>query len=208
MSPFLKAQDSGWYPKFLNPVVEAILADSTHTQILDIGTGPGKLTELLIERNPNLHITGIDINLSMIEEARKRVTHKNVSFQHQTINAPLAFQNNSFDVVTFCSVLFLLDDATKSFLMDEALWVLKPKGKLLVLSPTGLKSTLCSISEMKSFTPSENNWTFLVWKTLTSSRGRKWQQEKWLSGYSETKALKYTVSLAFNNHVSIESISK
>ena len=90
--------------------------------------------------------------------------------------------------------------------MNEALRVVKPTGKIVVLTPTGKKSLLSSIAEVKSFTHSENNWTFMVWKLLTSGGGRKWQQEKWLLQYSETQKLKYSTSITFNNNASIEEI--
>ena len=86
MSTFLKAQNSGWYSEFLNPVVEIILEDESNLHILDIGTGPGKLPELLIQENSTLRITGIDINAAMIEIARQKVNHKNVRFEVQTAN--------------------------------------------------------------------------------------------------------------------------
>ena len=66
---FLKAQNSGWYPFFLMPVVQAIFADTGNKKILDIRTGPGKLPELLIRHNPQLQITATDIDEAMIDEA-------------------------------------------------------------------------------------------------------------------------------------------
>ena len=204
MSTFLKAQNSGWYSEFLNPVVEIILEDESNLHILDIGTGPGKLPELLIQKNSNLRITGIDINAAMIEIARQKVNHKNVRFEVQTANEPLAFKDNSFDAITFCSVLFLLDNETRMFLMNEALRILKPTGKIVVLTPSGKKSILNAVGEINSFEPSKHNWTFLVWKSLTSQRGRKWQEEKWLTGYACLHRLKHSLSMAFNNNVTIE----
>jgi 2-polyprenyl-3-methyl-5-hydroxy-6-metoxy-1,4-benzoquinol methylase len=79
MSIFLKATQSGWYPEFLNPVVDSVLVNPKHKQILDIGTGPGTLPQMLISKDSGLQITGIDISKSMIDKARRRVSHKNVS---------------------------------------------------------------------------------------------------------------------------------
>jgi len=138
-SIFLKAQDSGWYPEFLKPVVETVAVIEGNKKILDIGTGPGKLPELLIKHDTSMQITGIDIDTAMIDEARKRLTHKNVSYQYEKINAPLEFADNEFDAVTFCSILFLLDDSTKTLLMNEALRVLKLNGKIIILTPSGRK---------------------------------------------------------------------
>ena len=146
MSVFIKATRSGWYPEFLKPVVDSVLANPTYKQILDIGTGPGTLPQMLIAKNLAVQITGIDTSKNMIEVARKSVSHKNVFFKHQQENESLPFEKQQFDVVTFCSVLFLLDDNTKSMLMNEALRVLKPEGKIIVLTPSGEKAILAPIS--------------------------------------------------------------
>lgn len=113
MSIFLQATKSGWYPEFLKPVVCTITSNNEPQKILDIGTGPGTLPQMLIKKNEALQITGIDIDKSMIAEAKQRLTHQNVAFQHQIANEPLPFADSEFDIVTFCSVLFLLDDSTK-----------------------------------------------------------------------------------------------
>jgi ubiquinone/menaquinone biosynthesis C-methylase UbiE len=204
---FLKAQNSGWYPFFLMPVVQAIFADTGNKKILDIGTGPGKLPELLIRHNPQLQITATDIDEAMIDEARKRNNNKNVSFKHQKVGENLGFEDGGFDVVTFCSVLFLLDDKTKSFLLAEALRVLKPGGKIIVLSPSGLKSILTSFTEVWKYPYSSTNWTFIVWKILTTHSAKKWRKSNWLAEFSKTKNHPYNSAISFNNNALIESLT-
>jgi ubiquinone/menaquinone biosynthesis C-methylase UbiE len=120
----------------------------------------------------------------------------------------LKFKNEEFDVVTFCSVLFLVDDSTKSFLMFEALRVLKPGGKIIVLTPSGKKSRFTAFSEVWSFPFSRYNWTYIIWKTVTSAGGKKWQQEKWLASFSKKNELKYESILTFNDNASLEIITK
>jgi len=208
MSLFLKATSSGWYPGFLKPVIETITTHAEDKKILDIGTGPGNLPQLLIKKDSSLHITGIDIDTAMIDEARKRFSHKNISYQYEKINAPLDFSDNQFDVVTFCSVLFLVDDTIKTSLMNEALRVLKPNGKIIILTPSGRKSILSSFVEVWNYPFSSNNWTFMVWKIATTCSGRKWKQQKWLENFSKEKTLNYTSSLTFNNNASMEILTK
>jgi ubiquinone/menaquinone biosynthesis C-methylase UbiE len=208
MSVFIKATRSGWYPEFLKPVVDSVLANPTYKQILDIGTGPGTLPQLLITKNLALQITGIDTSINMIEVARKSVSNNNVFFQHQQENASLPFATQQFDAVTFCSVLFLLDDNTKSMLMNEALRVLKPEGKIIVLTPSGEKAILSALFEVWRYRFSVNNFTFLIWKLATTRGARKWKRQKWLENYALNNELKYTVSLAFNNNATVEIISK
>lgn len=205
---FLKATESGWYPEFLKPVVEAITYTEAHRTVLDIGTGPGTLPQMLIKADFTLHITGIDVDSAMINEARKRLSHKNVSYQYEKLNVPLAFADNQFDVVTFCSVLFLVDDSTKLKLMNEALRVVKPNGKIIILTPSGQKVIVSSFIEVWHYRFTLNNFTFIIWKMATTRGGRKWQRQKWLEQYAKKKNLNYTSSLIFNNNASIETILK
>lgn len=206
-NPFLQAQDSGWYPFFLQPVSDSIIADKNIKTVLDIGTGPGKLPEMLIKKDSNLRLTGIDINASMIQEAKKRVSHPHVTFMVDKAGQPLPFENASFDAVTLCSVLFLLDDSAKSFLAEEALRVLKPGGKLIVLTPSGSKSVSSACREVWLYPYSRYNWTFILWKSLTTLSARHWQQQKWLAPFSRKHHLHYTYEAAFNFNASLEIIS-
>lgn len=208
MSLFLSATRSGWYPEFLNPVVDVIASQGTSSSVLDIGTGPGTLPQMLIERNQDWVVTGIDIDTAMITEARKRFSHSHVSFQVQKINTPLPFADGQFDVVTFCSVLFLLDDSVRKQLMDEAVRVLKPNGKVIILTPSGDKWVGSSFVEVWSYPFSVNNFTFPLWKVATTRRARKWRKEKWAEKYSAGHPLKYTGFTVFRDNARIEIISK
>lgn len=207
-SLFLKANDSGWYPEFLNPVVDTILNSRSHLYILDIGTGPGKLPELLIQKDSSLHVTGIDIDTSSIDTARRRIVHRNVNFEYQKINAPLIYKDAQYDIVTFCSVLFLLDDSSKLLLVQEALRVLKPGGKIVVLSPSGRKSVFSSLWEIWSYPYSNSNWTFTAWKAFTNSRGTRWQANGWLKQFSKRQQLEYSNHWVFNDNATLEIVIK
>lgn len=208
ISIFTKATKSGWYTEFLNPVVNIIISNDKHQTILDIGTGPGTLPQMLIQKDSSLNIIGIDIDSNMIDEAKSSLTHKNISFQYQEINAPLAYADEQFDIVTFCSVLFLVDDNIKTKLMNEALRVLKPNGFIIILTPSGKKTILSSFIEVWKYENSIYNYTFPIWKIATTRGGRKWQRQKWLKNYAIENKLYYTVNQTFNNNATIETISK
>lgn len=208
MSIFLKATHSGWYPEFLNPVVDAVLANKETKEVLDIGTGPGTLPQMLISKDSDLRITGIDIRKAMIDQARRSVSHKNVSFEYQEENMPLPFVNRQFDAVTFCSILFLLDDSHKTILIREALRVLKPDGSIIILTPSGIKPILSSFSEVWNYRFSISNFTFPVWKLATTKRARKWQRQNWPEKYAKEIQLNYTKSHVFNNNATIELLNK
>lgn len=208
MSIFLKATQSDWYHEFLNPVVETITNYTADIKILDIGTGPGTLPQMLIEKDSGLRITGIDIDNKMIETARNRFQHHNVSFQNQRINAPLDFETSHFDIVTFCSVLFLVNDSIKTNLMSEALRVLNSTGKIIILTPKGGKSIVSAFAEVRQYKSSFNNFTFLFWKMATTHSARKWQSEKWAKNFATENKLTYTISTVFNNNATIELLTK
>lgn len=208
-SVFLTATNSTWYTEFLKPVLDHITNDPLNRKILDIGTGPGTLPRMLVERNADLKVTGIDVNHAYIDYAQKSIKQENISFLYQRPHAPLNFSDNQFDVVTFCSVLFLLNDEIKGSLLREALRVLKPQGKILILSPSGKKEdhTPTQTTDRPENLFSGGNWTYWVWKTLTSSAGRKWQEQKWLKKYANEHHLNYQITPVFDDHASLEIIS-
>lgn len=207
LSVFLEAQKSSWYPLLLKPVADIITSDNYKKKVLDIGTGPGKLLEMLITQNSNLEVTGIDVDKRMIEVARRRLANYNISLHHQKANEKLEFEDNTFDDVVFCSVLFLLDDHTKRCLLNEALRVLKPDGKIIVLSPTGKKTVLSAFAEVWRYPLAATNWTFIFWKAFTTARARGWHRNQWLSAYSEKRSLCYSQTYVFNNNATLEIIS-
>jgi len=86
--------------------------------------------------------------------------------------------------------------------------VLKPNGKVIILTPSGKKSILSSFIEVWRYKFSFNNFTFPIWKIATTRGGRKWQRQKWLENYASENKLKYTVALTFKDNAAIETISK
>ena len=189
MSVFSIATKSTWYPQFLNPVIDTITGNTANNKILDIGTGPGTLPKMLIAKDSSLQIVGIDIDTTMIDEAKRNFLHKNVSFHYQKLNEPLDFEEKQFDIGIFCSVLFLVDDSVKTNLMNEALRVLKPNGKIIILTPSGNKPIFSSFIEVWRYKFSIKNFTFPIWKIATTRGGRKWQRQKWLEKYASENKL-------------------
>ncbi len=206
-SIFMMAQQSGWYPQFLQPVANAVNSSIKIGSVLDIGTGPGTLPALLKENN-QLQITGTDISSSMIQRAKENVKASNVTFFVQDSNSFKSIPDSTFDVITICSVLFLLETKTRSNLLDEATRLLKPSGKIIVLTPSNKKSFLFALKDVWRFPFSKYNWTFFIWKTVTADRGNTWQKEKWLLQYSQSKQFEYTISNVFYDYATIEIITK
>jgi len=111
--------------------VRAALADRPFRSLLDLGTGTGRMLELLghdLERG-----LGIDLSLDMLALARARLDRaglKQCSVRQGDIyDLPLA--RDSFDVVIIHQVLHYLDDGARA--IREAARVLRPQGRLLVI---------------------------------------------------------------------------
>jgi ubiquinone/menaquinone biosynthesis C-methylase UbiE len=111
--------------------ITAALADVPIHALLDLGTGTGRMLELLgprIERG-----FGLDLSLDMLALARTRLDRaglKHCSVRQGDIY-DLALPKDTFDVVVIHQVLHFLDDGARA--IDQAVRVLRPAGRLLVV---------------------------------------------------------------------------
>jgi len=111
--------------------ISAVLADRPFRTLLDLGTGTGRMLELLgpdIERG-----LGIDLSLDMLALARARLDRaglKHCSVRQGDIY-DLPLPRDSFDLVIVHQVLHFLDDGARA--IREAARVLRPQGRLLVI---------------------------------------------------------------------------
>ena len=111
--------------------------------LLDIGTGTGRLLELLAVRTQRA--LGVDASRDMLALARARLSERGLADrctvrQADMYRLPLA--DRSFDAVTLQMVLHYAEDPAAA--LTEAARVLKPGGTLLVadLAPHGQASVL------------------------------------------------------------------
>ena len=107
------------------------LVDSPMRTLLDLGTGTGRMLELLgpqIERG-----LGLDLSLDMLALARARLDR--AGFKHCSVRQgdiyDLALAKDSFDVIIIHQVLHFLEDGARA--IQEAARVLRPAGRLLVV---------------------------------------------------------------------------
>ena len=111
--------------------ISAALADREFRSLLDLGTGTGRMLELLggnLERG-----LGIDLSLDMLALARAHLDRaglKHCSVRQGDIY-DLPLPRDSFDVVIIHQVLHFLDDGARA--IREAARVLRPQGRLLVI---------------------------------------------------------------------------
>lgn len=98
---------------------------------LDIGTGTGRLLELLAPQASRS--VGVDLSHDMLAVARAnldRLPHRHVQLRPGDVYA-LPFDRASFDLVTIHQVLHYLEEPARA--LAEAARVLKPGGRLLVV---------------------------------------------------------------------------
>lgn len=206
-SPFLLAQSSGWYPLFLKPVVDAVNAHAGSGSVLDVGTGPGMLPKLL-SANRGLDIVGTDVSPAMLSRAQATVTAPNVRFLLQKPDALKRFPEASFDVVTMCSVLFLLDEQTRNSLLNQAARILGRPGRLIVLTPSSQKSGSQALTDLSLFPFSVHNWTFVVWNNVTSSRAKRWHEQQPLRHFARHNDFAYADVDVFHGYAKMETLSQ
>lgn len=98
---------------------------------LDIGTGTGRLLELLAPQSDRA--IGVDLSFDMLAVARanlERAGHRHVQLRPGDVYA-LPFDRASFDVVTVHQVLHYLEEPGRA--VAEAARVLRPGGRLLIV---------------------------------------------------------------------------
>lgn len=99
-------------------------------RVLEIGCGVGKLTRVVRDRG--LHIVGVDMNASKIEQARRNLT--DVTFLQSDV-ATLALPPRSFDTVLLPEILEHVTEETGNRILDVAWRMLAAGGRLVVSVP-------------------------------------------------------------------------
>jgi ubiquinone/menaquinone biosynthesis C-methylase UbiE len=197
---FSHLQEAPWYRSFLDPVINEIGAKG---KLLDIGTGSGKLIHILSMEN-GIDCTGVDTNPEMLAEAKKKLGNIKVNLMEILPDKKLPFDNNSFDYITICSVLFHLKKESIDRMLKDALGLLKPDGKIIVLTPTGSGNIL---KLTKNFFSIKNKGIY-VWHRATRKRSRQWTKEKYLADYSVHNNLRYKREFVMRGFAQLEVMQK
>lgn len=195
---FSNLQEAPWYREFLNPVIEKI---EKNTTLLDIGTGSGKMLEILYTEK-NVLSDGTDTNEDMLKEAKKKLQNTNVKLHLTPVGDALPFEKNSFDYITICSVLFHLKKEDKDSMLNDALQLLKKDGKLIVHTPTGKGNFLKLTKHFFSL----KNRTIYIWYRATKSRAQKWTKENYLATYASKHNLNYKREVVMKGFAQVEEI--
>ncbi len=184
---FSHIQEAPWYHEFLNPVVNQV---DDHTKLLDIGTGSGKLLQM-VSSTKEVNCIGVDTDAEMLKEAKINATGK------------YPFDTASFDVITICNVLFNLHQDTVNHVLTETLRLLKKGGKIVVLTPTG-KGNLFTLS--KSYF-SIKNLSIYIWYYVTRNRAGPWTERKLLLKFSKKHSIKYRQKIILKGFAQIEILN-
>lgn len=101
-------------------------------RILEIGSGVGAQTEILLRLFPHIHVTCLDMNDGQLKRAAQyldKISHAKGRYElHQQDANHLNFSDNSFDGIFLCWILEHL--AHPKQVLKEALRVLRPGAKL------------------------------------------------------------------------------
>ena len=173
------------------------------SKLLDIGTGPAKMLEIL-SKEKSVFCTGVDSNKEMLEEARKKLGRTNINLLHIKAGKPLPFRENVFDYVTICNVLFHLDDAGINQILSESFRVMKPEGKVIVLTPTGNNNLFRLTRKYFSF----QNMSIYLWYNATRKQARRWNKRNYLKEYALQNNLKYNTEVVLSGFARTEIIMK
>jgi SAM-dependent methyltransferase len=109
----------------------SMIGDKPYRNLLDLGTGTGRMLELLAPRAARA--VGVDQSAAMLALARSRIDQaglRHVQLRQGDIYAP-PVQPNSYDLVVIHQVLHFLDDPARA--LSEAARALSPGGRLAVV---------------------------------------------------------------------------
>lgn len=98
--------------------------------ILEVGSGPGYISELLIEAFPNSELTCVEVNDDLVSIAKKNLNEKNIEIINESI-LECSLPENSFDIV-YARLVFMHIPNTQKAL--EVIFRLLKLGGILIVS--------------------------------------------------------------------------
>jgi len=107
-----------------------VTLDLCRGRILELGCSDGAVTRALHDRGHDA--TGLDLNAKKVELARER--HPGIRFIHACAGDPV-LADERFDTVLLAEILEHVDEATGDRILDQALRMLTPGGRLVVSVP-------------------------------------------------------------------------
>jgi ubiquinone/menaquinone biosynthesis C-methylase UbiE len=197
---FSNIQEAPWYRQFLNPVINEI---GTDDKLLDIGTGSGKLIQIL-NNEKRIDCIGVDTNVDMLEEAKMKLIDTNVKLIKIEPYTTLSFKNRTFNYITICNVLFHLNKEHIDFMLKDIERLLKKDGKIIVLTPTGKGNHFTLTKQFFSF----KNLSIYVWYAATKKRAKSWTLHNYLKEYAAKNNLNYSSQIVMKGFAQLEILKQ
>lgn len=114
--------------RFLEPAVHDRLPFRRRRKLIEVGSGVGAQTEILLRHFPELHVTGVELNDDQIAEARRFLATVPWAVGRYDIRkgdaARLDFERESFDSAFLCWILEHVPDPAR--VLGEVRRVLQP----------------------------------------------------------------------------------
>ena len=111
-----------------------VLEPASREHILEIGFGTGRFAEMLLERMPDIYMSGIDPTETMVETAKRRLTKRGfvsrIDFRQGT-DETLPWDNKSFNAVIAIHSFQFWKDPEHS--LHEINRVLQPNGRIIIV---------------------------------------------------------------------------
>jgi ubiquinone/menaquinone biosynthesis C-methylase UbiE len=173
----------------LNSLITA-LGELSGKQVLEIGCGKGRFTNVVNKKNASC--VGIDVSINFVHEATRK--NKGKFFLASATN--LAFKPSSFDAVFAVEVIEHIADLEKCFL--EVKRVLKPDGIFVIID-----RNILSINNRRMFIPNiiikkhhelKNDWMYPRGFPYTEKWFFRKQIEKILKKYFDEVQSQYIIS--------------
>lgn len=99
-----------------------------HLKVLDVGCGTGTLFQMLLRRNPSMHLVGLDLCSEMLGVARHKLGRRSKLVTGRAQQLP--FASESFDLVVSCNSFHFWHEPQEALL--ETLRVVKRGGKVVI----------------------------------------------------------------------------
>lgn len=125
----------GW--KIISSFIDCLYAQDDHQtiqSILDLGSGPGRITVRLADQLPDANIIGIDISETMVNYANTHNVRDNLTFLQQDMLQP--FPMNKFDLIYSMWSLHWLGEAENQIqLLHNVLHACSKNGSFCLMLP-------------------------------------------------------------------------
>ncbi|NQW10483.1 MAG: tetratricopeptide repeat protein [Alphaproteobacteria bacterium] len=124
--------------------------DGVGMRLLDLGTGTGNLLAMAAEAFPALTLDGLDLSPAYLDRARRRLGARDVTW-HQAPAEAMPLPDASVDLITASFLFHELPANIRAQVLREAIRVLKPGGRVVIVDSLQLGDTPALDPVLKSF---------------------------------------------------------